>query len=88
MALRQHPLMKDARHENTFCLCAVENHMLAMLMSTKAATNVIRGTANSRILSKDFTTFLKRVQIAKCLEFAPDLKRVAPDLEQVRLGSP
>jgi hypothetical protein len=88
MALRHHPLMKDARDENTFRFRTVEDHMLAMLMSAKARTNLIRGTANSRILGKHFATFFKRVQIAMCLGFAPGFKRVAPNLEQVRLGSP
>ena len=70
--------MKDARDENTFRFRTVEDHMLAMLMSAKARTNLIRGTANSRILGKHFATFFKRVQIAMCLGFAPSLKRVAP----------
>lgn len=86
MPLRQHPLMKDARDENTFRFRIVEDHMPAVLMSAEAGTNLIRRTTDGRINGKHFTTFFKCVQVAKGLGFTPGLKRVVSNTEQVCLG--
>jgi hypothetical protein len=87
VSIGQHALMQDARNQNTTTLLAVEHHVLAMLQTPQARTNVVTEPAQRRIVSKHLATNLKLADVTGGLGFAPCAKGVIADAQQVVLST-
>ena len=85
VSIGQHAMMQDARNQNTTTLLAVEHHVLAMLQTPQARTNVVTEPAQRRVVSKRLATNLKLADVTGGLGFAPCAKGVIADAQQVVL---
>ena len=79
--------MQDARNEDASTLLAIEYNVLAMRQAAQARTNVITPSAQCRIVRERLATQLKVVDIAGGLGFAPCMKCVIADAQQVGLST-
>jgi hypothetical protein len=80
MAFREHPLVKNAGHENATWFLAVENHMPAALHPAEARTDIIARPAELGRGSELLATRFQIINIAYGLVFAPLLERVTRDI--------
>ena len=79
--------MQDARNQNTTTLLPVKHHVLAMLQTSQARTNVVTEPAQRRIVSKHLATSLKLAEVTGGLGAAPGAKGVVSDAQQIGLGA-
>jgi hypothetical protein len=86
MSVGQHPLMQDARNQNTTGLLTVENHVFAMLQTAQAGANLAAEPTECRIVRQHLATDFKLAKIMVGLGAAPCAKSVIGDAPEVDLS--
>jgi hypothetical protein len=82
----KHALVQDARNQNASGVLSVKHDMLAALHPTEAGTNIVTRSAQRGIIGKQLATGLKIINVTDGLVFAPRVKRISADAEQIGFG--
>jgi len=86
LLVRQHALVEDARDENAIIEAAVKEHMPPFFKTEKARTNPVAWPTEQRVACKQPCRALKLNDVTLGLSYAPGLKSVCADAEQIGFG--
>jgi len=80
--------MQDAANQNAASFLPVEQNMFAMLITAQAGANFITDAAQCRVVGKLLAAYLKLVDVADRLCFAPFAQSVIGDGQEIVLSAP
>ena len=83
----QHALMEDTANQNTAGFLPVKHNMLALLHAPQPRADFIILPTERGIIGKELATIFKLAYIAVSLDFAPGVKAVKADVEQIGFGT-
>lgn len=88
MSFRKHALVQNAANPDSLTLLAIKYDMPATLHSPQAGTNIVTASPQRWITGQPLTQRFKIVDVTDGLSFAPSLKRIGCDIQQVGCRTP
>jgi hypothetical protein len=87
MAFRKHALVQNAANPDSFTLLAIKHDMPSAFHSPQAGTNIVTASPQRCITGQPLTQRFEIIDVTDGLSFAPSLKRIGCDIQQVGCGT-